>query len=67
MNTICRRGLDQFEGQYIGSEGWFKLDINYLKTTFPKSHSEFYKTLFGKNMKDKDMEVYKMFIVPFDK
>ena len=24
--TICRKGLDKFEGQYKGPTGWFKLD-----------------------------------------
>ena len=28
-NTIHRKGLDQFEGQFIGSKGWFKLDIDF--------------------------------------
>ena len=27
VNTIIRKGLDQFGGQSIGSKGWFKLDI----------------------------------------
>ena len=43
LNTVCRKGLDQFEGQSSGSKGRFKLDIGVLKTTFSKSHSEFYK------------------------
>ena len=34
VNTISRKGLDQFEGQSIGSKVWFKLDIEFLKTTF---------------------------------
>ena len=28
LNTICRKGLDHFEGQSIRSKGWFKLDID---------------------------------------
>ena len=39
VSTICRKGLDQFRGQSIGYKVWFKLDIEFLKTTFPKSHS----------------------------
>ena len=27
---ICRKGLDQFEGQYRGSKGWFKLDSGLI-------------------------------------
>ena len=37
LNTIHRKGLDQFEGQSIRSKGWFKPDIEFLKTTFSKS------------------------------
>ena len=36
VNTICRKCLDQFEGQSIGSKGWFKPDIEFLKRTFSK-------------------------------
>ena len=46
VNTILRKGLNQFEGQSTGSKGWFKLDIECFKTTISKSHSEFYKALF---------------------
>ena len=31
VNTICRKGLDQFEGQYSGSKGQFKLGIGFKK------------------------------------
>ena len=34
VNIIRSKGLYQFEGQSIGSKGWFKLDIEFLKTTF---------------------------------
>ena len=33
VNTICRKGLDQFDGQYTRTKVWFKLDIEFLKTT----------------------------------
>ena len=66
VNTIFRKGLDQFEGQSIGFNGWFKLDIDFFKRTFSKSHTGFYKELFKNNTEDQDMEVYKTFIVPFD-
>ena len=29
VNKFCRKGLDQFEGQFIGSNGWFQLDIEF--------------------------------------
>ena len=67
VNTIHRKGLYQFEGQSIGSKGWFKIDIEFFKTNFSKIHSEFYKALFKNNIKYQDMEVYKTFIVLFDK
>ena len=65
--TILRKGLDQFEGKYSGSKGCFKLDSGFLKTTFSKSHSGFYKELFKKNIEDQDIELHKFFILPFDK
>ena len=43
VNKIHRKGLNQFEGQSTGTKGWFKLDIDFLKTTFSKSHPELYK------------------------
>ena len=46
VNTIHSKGLDHSDGQYIRSKGWFKLDIDLKKTTYSKSHSEFYKELF---------------------
>ena len=51
-------GLNQYEGQSTASKGWFKPDIG-----FP----EFYKALFKNNIEDQHMEVYKKFLVPFDK
>ena len=65
--TICSKGLDKFEGQYKGSTGWFKLDSGLKTTTFFTIHSEFYKKRFEKNIEDQDKELYKTFIVPFDK
>ena len=41
--TICRKGLDKFQGQSKGSTGWFKLDSGFFKTRFSVIHSEFYK------------------------
>ena len=67
VHTIRRKGLNQFEGQSNGNQGWFKLDIEFLKTTFSESHSEFYNELFEKNIENQDTEVYKTFSVPFDK
>ena len=34
VSTICRKGLNQFEGQSAGSKGWFKLDIDFLNNFF---------------------------------
>ena len=62
LNKIHRKGLNQFEVQSTGTQGWFKLDIEFLKTTFSKSHSEFYKLLFKNNIEDQDTEVYKKFL-----
>ena len=36
VNTIRGKGLSQFEGQYTGSKGWFKHDIEFLKQLFLK-------------------------------
>ena len=44
--TICRKGLDKFDGQFKGSTVWFKLDSGFLKTTVSTIHSELYKELF---------------------
>ena len=30
VNTIFRKGLNQFEGQSTGTKGYFKLDIDFL-------------------------------------
>ena len=60
VNTIRRKGLNQFGGKYTGSKGWFKLDIECLKTLF-------LKVMFKKNIEDQDMEVYKKFFATFDK
>ena len=65
VNTICRKGLDQFQGQSSRSKVWFKLDIGGF-IIFSKSHSELYKELFKNNIEDQDMEVYKTFTVLFD-
>ena len=39
VNTIRRKGLNQFEGQSTVYKEWFKHDIEFLNTTSPKSHS----------------------------
>ena len=64
-NTIHRQGLDQFEGHSIRSKGLFKLDIGFLKTTFLKVIQDSINN-YLKGFKDQDMEVSKMFILPFD-
>ena len=65
--TICRKGLDKFEGQYKGSIGQFKIDSGFLKTTFSTINSEFQNELFEKNIDDQDTGIYTAFIVPFDR
>ena len=37
--TICRKGLNKFEGQSTETHGWFKLNIKFFKTTYYESHS----------------------------
>ena len=49
VNTILRKGLDQFLGRSIGSKGWYKLDIEFF-TIFSKSRSKLYKSLFKNNI-----------------
>ena len=65
--TIRRKGLYKFEVHSKGYTGWFTLDSGFLKTTFSTIHSEFYKKLFENNIEDQDTELYKTFIVTFDK
>ena len=67
VHTIHRNGLNQFEGQSTGSQGWFKLNIEFLKTTYSRRNSEFYKELFKENIEYQDTEVHTMFVVQFDK
>ena len=67
VHTIRRKGLNQFEGQSIGTQGLFKLDIESLKTTYSKIHSGLYKELFKYNIEYQDTEVYKTFVITFDK
>ena len=38
VNTIFRKGLDQFEGKSKGSKRWFKLDSGLKKKVFSTSH-----------------------------
>ena len=52
--TICRKGLDKFEGQSKLYTGWFKLDSGFLKTTFYTIHSELYRERFENNIEYQD-------------
>ena len=61
--TICRKYLDKFEGYYKGSTGWFKLDSG-LKKIYNSSRII---KLFENDIEDQDTELYKTFIVPFDR
>ena len=65
LHTILRKGLNQFEGQPTVTQGWFKLDIEFIKTTYSKSHSEFYKELFKNNIEYQDKDMYEKLVVPF--
>ena len=57
VRTIRRKGLNKFEGQSTGTQGWFELDIKFF-LTYSKSHSEFYKDLFKNSIEDQYTEVY---------
>ena len=65
--TIRRKGLDKFEGQSKGYTGWLKLDSAFLKTKISTINSELYKEFYEKNIGNQGGELYKTFIVPFDK
>ena len=65
--TICGKDLDKFEGKYKGYTVWFKLDSGFFKAKISTIHSELYKKTFEKDIEDQDTELYKKFIVPFDK
>ena len=43
VHTIFRKALNQFEGESIGTHEWFKLNIEFLKTTYSKINSELYE------------------------
>ena len=64
--TICRKVLDIFEGQSIGSKGWFNLDHEFFNRKFYTLEPDFYKKPFEKDIEGQDIEPYKTFVVPFD-
>ena len=64
--TICRKGLDNFQGGPIRSTCWFDLDHEFLKGKFSTLEPDFYKNLFEKDIEGQDIEPYKTFVVPFD-
>ena len=45
----------------------FQLDGEFLKSKCSTIHSELYKESFGNDIYYQDTELYKTFIVPFDK
>ena len=65
MVTIRGKDLDNFEIQSKGSKGWFKLDSE-LKHIFLKFIQNSIK-MFEEDIECQDTELYKTFIVPFDK
>ena len=50
-----------------GSTGWFNLDNEFLKIIFSTIELDFYKSHYKKDIEGQDMELYKTFLVPFDK
>ena len=62
---IQRKDFDKFEGQYIGSTGWFNFDYNFLNINFSTLEPDFYRKLFEKDIEVQDIEPYKTFVVPF--
>ena len=67
VNKLHRKGLNQFELQSNGTQGWFKLDIEFLKRTLYKINSELQKEIYKSNIEEQDMGGYKMFVVPLYK
>ena len=62
--TIHGKDLDKFEGQYKGYTGQFKLESEFK--TNPKFIQNSIKC-FEEDIEVQDTELYKQFIVPFDK
>ena len=54
--TIRRKDSDNFEGQYIGSTGWFNPDSEFLKWNFSTLQPDFYKNLYEEYIEGQDME-----------
>ena len=62
--TICRKDLDNFEGQSTVSTGWFNINNEWLNV-FYTLEPDFYN-FFEKDIEGQYMEPYKTFLVPFD-
>ena len=58
--------MDNFEGQSIGSTGWFNLDREWFKRNFSTLETDFYLKKIEKYIEGQDIEAYKSFVVPFD-
>ena len=43
---ICRKDLDNFQGNSTRSTRWFNLDCEWLNEKFPTLEPEFYTKLF---------------------
>ena len=64
VHMIRAKDLDKFQGQSIGSTGWFKLDQGWLKIKFSTLEPDFYKKGL-KNIEGQDIEAHKNFVVTF--
>ena len=67
MHTISRKYLYSFQGQSIGSTGWFNIDHEWLKRKFSTLEPDFCGECFEKYIEGQDMEPYKTFFELFDK
>ena len=63
---VRRKYLDDFEGQYKGSTGWFNPDHEFFKRKFSTLEPDFYYIFYQKDIECQDMEPYKTFVLPFD-
>ena len=66
VQTIRRRDLDEFQGQYAGSTSWLNIDHEWSKINVSILEPDFYKRLFRNNIEGKDINTYKNFVVLFD-
>ena len=51
MVTIRKKYLDNFEGQYKGSTGWFNIDHEFLERKISTLEPELYKNFMKRILK----------------